>query len=189
VANIDFNLVELTRQVFDLGAISIPIGGLPSSVEVGEVEVIDYTGNYPKSALMNRPILDTVYFKEGKRVVYHLVASPIITLSRPKHIVKSRVRRSSGTVKEIISLGDYQGSIRGTLTNPDSLDPPYSAIAEMAALNEKEKEWEVEGDLFGALDIFNIVITDLQFLSSPGMGNSQPYIIQFVSDNPIILEA
>lgn len=188
MANLDFNVLELTRQVFDLGAISIPVGSLPSSVEYDELDTFEYSNSYPKSALMNRPILDTVYFKEGERVIYHLTAAPVISVRRPKRIIKSTVRRRTGTVKEMISLGDYVGVIRGILTNADSLDPPYEAMAELAALNNKPKEWEVESDLFGHLDIFSIVITDIDFPASPGLGNSQPYVISFESDEPIILD-
>lgn len=183
----NINVVELTRQVFSLGAIRIPVKGLSTSIEYDDIEVFDLDGNYPKSALFNTATLDTVLFKKDGKEIYHLIASPIISVNRPKHIIKSRVRRRAGTVKELISLGDFVGTIKGVLTNQESADPPYGQMADLQFLNDSIKEWEVESDLFTELGIYNIVIEDIQFPASPGIGNSQPYIITFISDEPITL--
>lgn len=188
MANLNFNIVEVTRQAFGLGTLTIPFGGLPAPVEYDQIDVIEVEGVYPKSKLLGANILDTVYFKEGDEVIYHLDGAPVISLNRPKHIVKSRVRRRAGVVRELISNGDYIGTIKGILVNSDSNDPPYDKIAELARVADRAKEWEVESDLFTELDIFNIVITDISFPTSRGMANYQPYVISFESDEPIILK-
>lgn len=182
----NFNVVELARQAFGLGTIRLPSTGLPTSINYDNIEVFELQGNYPRSVLLNNPILDSVLFKKDGKEVYHLTATPIISINRPKHIVKSRVRRRAGTVKELISFGDFVGTIRGVLVNEDFDDPPYEQMAELQSLSDSVKEWEVESDLFTELGIYNMVIEDIQFPASPGMGNSQPYIISFISDEPII---
>ncbi len=190
MADIAFNIVELTRQVFGLGAISISGSSLPRSIEYDGIETINLEGNYPKSRLLGNPVLDTVLFKQninGEPFEYFLDRAPVISVNQPSHIVYSRVRRRRGNVKEIINLGDYVGKIEGIIANVDSNDPPYEEMAEMDKLKSTQP-WEVESDLFAALEIFYLVIKDVKFPAYRGMGNSQPYVIEFISDEPIVLE-
>jgi hypothetical protein len=91
-------------------------------------------------------------------------------------------------VKEYISKGDYQITIRGALVSPSSLRYPEEEVAQLKEYLEAETAIGVASRFLD--DVFNIqtiVIESFSFPQMEGTQNVQLFEISAVSDDPIEL--
>lgn len=176
-AGYQINLVELSRQVFGVNA--QPLSKYPEIDVRDEAEPI-------ASSLFGTPIFETLsYLVNGENIQFG--DSPIITVNKVKNIVKTKVQGRSGTVKEFISDGDYNVTIRGILSNDNSDDKPYDLISQLNNLANINEAIEIQSRFLNKLGIFSIVIEQVQYMNSKYV-NFQPYQLICSSDIPIELE-
>ena len=112
----------------------------------------------------------------------------LFDVSQQKQIIKTNIQGLSGTVKEYISKGDYQISIRGAVVSPSSLRYPEEEVAQLKEYLEAEAAIGVASRFLD--DVFNIqtiVIESFSFPQVEGLQNVQLFEISAVSDDPIEL--
>lgn len=116
------------------------------------------------------------------------VDTVLIDVSQQKQIIKTNIQGVAGTVKEYISKGDYQLTIRGALVDPNGQRYPEEQVQQLKEYLEAETALEVASrfldDIF---DIQTIVIESFTFPQLEGSQNVQLFEVSAVSDDPIEL--
>tara|TARA_R110000796_G_scaffold73842_5_gene165892 strand:- start:6525 stop:7160 length:636 start_codon:yes stop_codon:yes gene_type:complete len=117
-----------------------------------------------------------------------VINTVLIDVSQQKQIIKTNIQGVSGTVKEYISKGDYQITIRGVLVSESSVLYPTDQVQQLKEYAEAEVSIGVASrfldDIF---DVQNIVIEDFNFPQVEGNQNQQFFEISAISDEPIEL--
>jgi len=120
---------------------------------------------------------------------------PVISISSKKRIVKTEMTERVGTVKEFISVEDYDIVVRGMAVSISN-EFPESDVAALRSLYEINKPVSIKCPL---TDIFllrhnrtgsdKVVITELKFPnnSKSGIKHVCPYELHMVSDAPFSL--
>jgi hypothetical protein len=157
---------------------------------------------------LGTPIFSNLQFKPGEYtdkkgniVKYGNIANPdqiegdvfeintvLIDVTQQKQIIKTNIQGVAGTVKEYISKGDYQLTIRGALVDQNGQRYPEEQVQQLKEYLEVETALEVASrfldDIF---DIQNIVIESFAFPQLEGTQNVQLFEVSAVSDDPIEL--
>jgi hypothetical protein len=115
----------------------------------------------------------------------------MVDFNREKIVNKTPVQGSSGTVKELYSLGDWDIDIKGIIL-PDKYNPytQQSVPQQMEMIqqfHEIADSIKVEGQIFAQRNIGRIVTESLRFASVQGHPNMMQYSIKAVSDEDFIL--
>lgn len=171
--------------------------------------ISDYSilADLPKKAVLKSylgtEIKEPIYFKGGSYQIYRngkintielsdfrLPSTTIVNFKRAKKITITNLAGSNGTVKEMYGFGDWQIELKGRLIN----DPKHPQATSIVAQKKKLKQWEeladaikVEADAFADLDIFYLVIKDIQITKVMGKPNALDFQINAISDEPIEL--
>lgn len=133
--------------------------------------------------------------------LYHLSPYTILEITRVKNIVKTPLQGRDGTVKEFISMGDWDLTFKGFIINPLANELPHELTAKMLSVFEINSQLTFYSEAFrrwGELRIKGnktpedvcsvIVIEDLKLPSMDGFENVQPFEIKAVSDNPVEIQ-
>lgn len=116
---------------------------------------------------------------------------PTVSFSTKKKIKETELTGSKrrGTVKELVSSGDWQITIRGVAVNFDSKDfYPEDIVKSLNELNNREEALEVKCALTSLLGIYRLVIVNFRLLEMVGVQHAQAYEFQCISDEDFILE-
>jgi len=116
---------------------------------------------------------------------------PSISISSRKNIVETALAGSTrrGTVKELISIEDWQVTIRGIAINTKSkLVYPEDTVKGLRDLYEKNEALEVMCALTNLLGIYRLVITGFELPEMIGIQHAQAYQFTCVSDEDFLLE-
>ncbi|WP_312399487.1 DUF6046 domain-containing protein [Chryseobacterium sp.] len=108
---------------------------------------------------------------------------------RVKKIVETDVMGRDGSVEELISMDDWQLTIRGLIINYESTDYPEEQVKELQKVCElKTSLLEVCGTFLTMLDIKYFSIHRLVLNPSLGYSNIQSFEIEAKSKIPFIIE-
>lgn len=115
----------------------------------------------------------------------------IVEFNRDKNIVKTPTTGSSGTVKEIYGLDDWNITINGIIL-PDAERKGIEKTVEgqkeiLQRFCEIAGSLEVDGQIFYNRRISRITIEKLAFSPIQGKPNMMPFTIQACSDEDILL--
>lgn len=142
-------------------------------------------------------ILGGRYQSEGKFVEYPGLVFPaatVVEFRARKKIVKTDITGRKGSIKELISDGDWDITIRSIVTegsvNGWSLDSdnyPYNDIELIRAIYDVGAELQVVGDIFTTLGIENIVMEEIELPKMQEYPNVQPVIIKCSSESAVEL--
>jgi len=165
-------------------------------------------GNFPKptdsdvrSEFMGAPVIQPVKFLTGSyrartndttvsTIEYDEWLTPpstIVDIVQTKHIVTTRITGRSGTVKEFISNGDYQVTLRGVMINYEQDDLPEEKIRLMKIICDVPAAVKVECELLEWFGIYELAIQSYSLPALEGFTNLQPFTITALSDTPIEL--
>jgi hypothetical protein len=118
---------------------------------------------------------------------YRMPNEPIITVTQTKLIVKTVVQGIKGTVKEEISMGDYNINIKGIIVNEESDEFPGDDVRRIRSLVEKTGALPVKSPFLSLFGIDRIVIEQSTFQGIEGHQSQQAYQLMAVSDRPLEL--
>lgn len=118
----------------------------------------------------------------------YLPHATVAELSRAKNIVTTQLQGRNGTVKEYISMGDWQISLRGFIIDYENDLYPEEDVRRMNDIFEKDKALKINSKLLSLIGVTRIVVTDIKFPSMEGFQNVQPFELTLLSDEPIVLE-
>lgn len=151
-----------------------------SNLEIPAGEYIDNDGNtIPFDGIR----LDTVLFD----------------ISLEKNIVRTPINGRDGTVKQFISLGDYQINCEGIVIGESDADSAGFSVIETGAVPEGEirklnaifkvpQEIEVISEFLDFFDISTVVIQGGNFAQREGFRDSVFFSCGMLSDTPVELK-
>ena len=112
---------------------------------------------------------------------------PLFDINPAWNIQKEPVQNGNGTVKEFISQDDFSITIRGFLINYASQDYPDQLVSDLWNVINAKKSLGITSQVFNLFGIHNIVIQDARFPAVEGFMNMQPFELNCISDEPVIL--
>ena len=112
-----------------------------------------------------------------------ILESAIVSVSNTKNIVKTQIEGKDATVKEYISRGDYNISIKGVFAFK-GLDWPRDSVAAFRQFMELHTSIGITHDLLNQMGIHDIVVESFDIPENTFI-NLIPYTIQAVSDEPV----
>ena len=132
-------------------------------------------------------------FKNGAEAgKWYLPDATVVDTGVSKNIVQTIMAGRKGSVKELISEGDYmftfRGFIIGQTNGKHDIDFPREARRQMKQVWAVNKSLRVYSRLINDLDVNRVVVLDLRFPPMEGYENVQPYVLTCLSDDDIVLD-
>lgn len=118
-----------------------------------------------------------------------LLDTAILSITQSKNIVTTTLQGRDGTVKEYISDGDYNISIKGILDSGNMFVYPEDLVKQLKSICDVKGNIELRSPFAEMLGITEAVITSYSFNQVPAGYNVQPYELTLLSDVPLIIKA
>lgn len=112
----------------------------------------------------------------------------LITVHQSKYIVKTAVQGRDGTVKEYISMGDYEINIQGIIVSQFPNVYPKDDVRLLIELLELPKSIPVASGFLTLFDVHEIVIDDYDISEKMGSRSEVLFNILASSDKPLELK-
>jgi hypothetical protein len=112
----------------------------------------------------------------------------LFEITNSRNIITTSIAGRNGTVKEYMSDGDYNITIKGVLTTPYSNVPPLDSIFRFKNITSAPIAIEVESNLLNMFEIYSIVITNPYIAQREGMRNVFDITLECLSDYPSTIE-
>lgn len=193
-----YNIQQLLREAFGIvGVRSAYYKPLPSKHgvsgynEIPSVELNEQTA----TSYLGTPIIMPVAFDEVKwteiingekkeKSLPQITMPPatLIDFSQAKVIEKTRIAGRNGTVKEYIGMDDWSIRLRGIIINEEKDEAPEEAIKLIKDLKNCPVAIRILNPMCLWLDIYNVIVEDIDFPSLEGYPGAQPYTMNLSSD-------
>jgi len=134
----------------------------------------------------SRFALGDILLKDGTTQEELLLPHCLIGLSVQKNIVRTALAGKDKAVIEIISIENYEISIRGFLMGEEEF--PEEGLLALKRFFYANRALGVENDYLRMWDIHNIVIKSLKIPEAAGMVNVLPFELSACDDVPIEIE-
>ena len=155
------------------------------------------------TSMLGTPVFGDITFEAGQYNIYNkytgiiekagysgytLPYSCIVDFSRQNNVITTPVLGSTGTVKEIYGIGDWDITIRGIAFNNDKAgNSAHEQIKQLIAWADLCDSIEVGGSVFLSKGINRIAIKSIDIQPIEAKWNVIPFTIQAISDEPIEL--
>lgn len=113
-------------------------------------------------------------------------ATTLVDISMSKNIVLTPIQGRAGTVKELISNGDYTVRLRGFVVGAELY--PREGVQRLIELASVPAAFRVENDLFHWLGINNLVVQDFELSAVEGYENTQAFELRCLSDDTVSVQ-
>lgn len=125
--------------------------------------------------------------------VWYLPEATVVDIGTSKIIAETIMAGRKGSVKELISEGNWIFTFRGFIIgykSPGKQSPefPRDARKLMKQVFGANKRMQIYSKLINDLDVFSVVCADLRFPPLEGYDNVQPYELVCISDDDIVLD-
>lgn len=135
------------------------------------------------------------YYNNKTQVIERTTMPPVsvqlgtvlVDVQLSKNIVTSAINGLNGTVKEYISDGDYEVSLRGALVNEKGYDYPLSQFKQLNDVLKAPVSLQVTSEYLALFPIHNLVVKGYTLPQTEGSSNTQLFEINALSDNPVEL--
>jgi len=127
---------------------------------------------------------------EGEQIEYDslVVNTVLFAVNQQKNIVRTAIQGRNGTVKEYISDGDYDITIRGLIVSPDAEKYPTDDVLKLVEILKVQNNIEIASRFLNDyFSITNIVIASYSLPENEGFQNVQAFEINAYSDEPVEL--
>ena len=189
-----FGLEHLKAAIYPVGK-PLKSGHTDVSAAVkNDIQDLDYNmttmeaGKAPLSMLGTPVFCDMILQNDKKGSLKLQLLWALAEVNMTKNIVKTAVQGMDGTVKEYVSDGDYQVTIRGGLVSPFSYAYPKEDMQTLMALLKLNTPLTVISEYLLQFNIYELVVEDYSFSQKEGVQNVQLFEIKTVSDFPIELK-
>ena len=113
----------------------------------------------------------------------------LVDFSMTQNIVKTPVNGRDGTIKEFVSDGDYEISIKGLLIDQDHPNRiPEEAIRKALQWFRKGKALGVEAKIFDVFGVHNIVVESFHMPQIPTYIQMRPFELKCISDTEYTID-
>lgn len=119
---------------------------------------------------------------------YLLPHATVASVYRAKNIVKTVLQGRDNTVKEFISKGDHEITLRGFCINYEEDSYPEDQVRALNQLFEIDQSIVINSKFLSLFGIKNVVVEDMSFPPMEGYQNCAPFEIKLISDSIIELE-
>jgi hypothetical protein len=109
----------------------------------------------------------------------------LMEVNMEKNVVRTPIQGRNGTVKEYISMGDYEIFIQGVIVSPEAQVVPKDTVNALRDLLELPSSLEVSSDFLQIFSVHNIVVLGYNIGQIMGSHNQIGFSIRAVSDQPI----
>lgn len=113
----------------------------------------------------------------------------LITATQEKNIVKTSVQGRNGTIKEYVSDGDWQISIRGVIVGELSNKRPSEELKKLDLFRGYNAEIDVISNFLDDLKVYTVVITNVTYEQREGMRNVYDYTLTCLSETPFEIKS
>jgi len=132
--------------------------------------------------------IDYAGFSSEKKVDNFRIDTVLIDVSQQKQIIKTPIQGVSGTVKEYISMGDYQVKVRGALVDQSAQRYPQEQTQQLREFLEVEDSIGIASRFLNDIfEVHKLVIESFSFPQVEGFQNVQLFEFSAISDDPIEL--
>lgn len=152
---------------------------------VGESQNSDGTDAQVTSWLGTPVWADVRLFPQGREDL--ILETVLCTISQRKNIVTTTIPGRKGTIKEYVSLGDYELNIKGAIVGKDRGVFPTQVVRDLLSVLIEDQAIKIVSDFLRIFDIYNIVVMDYSFPQQEGFQNMQLFEFNALSDNPVEL--
>jgi len=121
--------------------------------------------------------------RTDRDAMHYLLPNTTMNITSKKNIVITNLVNRDGTVKEEISLGDWEIGIRGVLVGKDNVYPDEEKQTLVDWYKEK-RTFSIQNarTTICLSENEKVVITELRFPEIRGYENTQPYELKLLSD-------
>ena len=141
-------------------------------------------GMGPGRIFIPSEVIDVVTFTESGISVNDCV----ITVQQTKNIIKTPIQGRNGTVKEYISDGDYQVTLKGRISSNQPDVFPSTEVSNLVSLLQVQDALEIESEyLRECYGVTVLVVESYNMQRKEGMSSEQEYEIKCISHQPIEL--
>lgn len=113
----------------------------------------------------------------------------LIEINQSKNVITTPIQGRNGSVKEYISDGDYNITIRGVISTVNQDTYPEDEVAELIKFLQVPESIEVGSNVLARFGITDIVITSYNFPQEEAMRNIQRFEIQALSETPFEIKS
>lgn len=142
-------------------------------------EVSDVVYTYDEKGRITSANEDTY----STKTVCHIDLAPQISVSSSKNIVMTQVQGRDYTRKELVSGGDLQFSISGSIVSDEMGVYPVEAVKKFIQIMEYNGIVKVRSMMFNSFNVKQVIVKDYS-LESPEYKNVQPYSFSCVAVEP-----
>lgn len=162
-------------------------------INTGTPEVSDKEVSKSK---FNQPVYSDLTFHSGEytdqnnqKINYAelKIDDVLVTVMNTKNIIETTLQGRNGTVKEYISDGDYTITIQGKLYGKGMNNYPQDDVQKLHNICRVPQSVNITATFLKMFDISDIVIKSYTIDQLEGIRNYQPFVINCVSDYPLIL--
>lgn len=149
------------------------------------------------TSIIGTPIYMPVSLLEGSYTAYpdKVISYPgydfdpttLAVFNRSKNIIKTQVEGNDSTVKELISMGDWNITLTGILFSGTS-KYPANQVQAMRNMFEVPAAYKVAGKIFQLLGIHSLVFENINLPQVEAFKGIQPFQITASSDEPIEIQ-
>ena len=186
--------VFITPRQGQITAQSIIVGKIKTNLIRASItpRVDLFPDNSVPSAMLGTPVYDQIIIKReidsaNVNDVFKF-ESALININQPRNIVKTPIQGRNGTVKEYISDGDYEISVRGIIASDKALRSPREFIESLHNLLLEQNEIVLVSDFIGLFKITYVVVENYNFSQIEGSVNQIQFDIKLISDEPVELK-
>lgn len=167
------------------------------AAEQQSYEQIDLIGYDKKGGLFGNPIWDTVklitpnYTNDaGVNIGSSSLTLDIalLEISNDRNIVKTKIAGRNGTIKEYMSDGDYDITIKGSLVGELANTPPVDLLKTFTFISTCPEAVTVESNLLSYFNVYYLVIEKPRIKQRKGSRNIYDFELTCVSDEPFDLD-
>lgn len=188
----EFDAKKILLSVLGYKGLPFPGAFIPSKETLDTREAFDYKGGSrevktlsDKGSLLRRKDLQgrwyfmpVVFSHKGKD---YEIPNAVVSVTGKKNIVETSMVGRKGTVKELISLDDYEITIAGVVTDTDFPESGLSTLNELYNINEAVTLKCALTDIF-LEEEDNVVIKSVNFSETRGMESAQLFTISLLTD-------
>lgn len=162
----------------------IPNTGTPEDAVIAK----SFLGTPVYSRVVLKRSIDTTINNDIAGQDYIKLDNAIITVTQNKNLVLTPVQGRNGTVKEYISDGDYQISIKCQITSNYAYKFPQEEIDYLTDLLQIPNEIVIDSDFINLFGVTYAVVQDYNFGQVEGSRGRVDFTCNLLSDEPIEID-
>jgi len=142
------------------------------------------------TSYLGTPIYDLLIFQNKDTGISEdmNLADVLLTVSQSKNIVKTQISGRAGTVKEYISLNDFQINVQGYLIGVNPNEFPKNLVALWEQYMNLNTQISVASNFLSIFDITSVVVDTFRIAQQEGFRNAVPFTMSLISDEDIELQ-